>query len=99
MTSFIRKVWFAPLALVAIGAYACSSESNAPPGSSSGTTPPGSDASSGGPGIADSGPPDLDAAPGAPCPTLTAATQAVHVVMAVTWPGSVGTNPGSGNVH
>ena len=29
----------------------------------------------------------------------TAATQAVHLIMAVTWPGSIGTNPGSGNVH
>lgn len=95
-TNLIRKVWFAPVALFAVAAYACGSSSTAPPGSSSGT--PGADASSGGPGK-DGSVPDLDAAPGAPCPTRTAATQAVHLIMAVTWPGSIGTNPGSGNVH
>lgn len=41
-------------------------------------------------------PPD-DTAGG--CPTLTGGTQAVHVMMNVTWPGTVGTEGGSGVVH
>ena len=100
MASSIRKLWFAPAVLLAIGAYACSS-SNAPPGSSGATpgTDGGTDPTPGDPGTPDGSVPDLDAAPGAACPTRTAATQGVHVIMAVTWPGSVGTNPGSGNVH
>lgn len=94
---------FVVLALGAMAVMACGDATNAPPGSGG----PAGDPSSGGGGGANtssgnngtSGAPDLSAAPGAACPSKTNTTQAIHVTMAVTWPGSVGKNPGSGNVH
>jgi hypothetical protein len=92
-----------PLALIALAA-ACSGSDSTPPGSGGPGGPTG-DAGPGGPGAeggtTDTGvpPPDLDAAPGASCPARTSATQAVHVMLDVTWPGTVGTNPGSGKVN
>src|SRR5687767_10087848 len=98
---------FASIAMLGLTATAaCGDATNAPPGSGA----PGGDpnASSSGAnnssgnnssGATSSGAPDLNAAPGAACPPRTNATQAIHVTMAVTWAGSVGKNPGSGNVH
>lgn len=36
---------------------------------------------------------------GGPCTPVTSGTQAVHLMMAVTWPGTIGTEAGSGTVH
>ena len=70
----------------------------ATPGGDSGTD--GTTSSSGGTdGGGVDAPIDLDALPGASCPPRTAATQGVHIIMNVTWPGSVGTNPGNGVAH
>ncbi len=108
----LKSSWFVSVGLLGgLAILACSSD-NAPPGSgagsssgsSSGSSGSGSSSSGSGSGsssggVPDSGPPDLDAAPGAACPARTTGTDAVHIIMGVTWPGSVGTNPGSGTVH
>jgi hypothetical protein len=81
---------------------------------SSGATAPGSDfeddtgtagtETGGDTGTAttDSGPVTDTSAPptdGGACEAMTSGTQAVHVIMQVTWPGSVGTESGAGTVN
>lgn len=86
------------LALGALAMLACSSPDSVPPGS--GNRASATDSGSTAPlVIEDAGPPDLDAAQGAACPSLAAAVHGVHLIMKVTWPGSIGTNPGSGTVN
>ena len=102
MASFVRiGVWLAGMLL----ASSCGGTDSTPPGSSGGPADGGGGGTDGSPVNGSDGgggidaPVDLDAAPGASCPTKTDATQGVHIIMKVSWPGTIGTNPGNGTVH
>jgi hypothetical protein len=90
-------VWLAGALLAA----SCGGSDSVPPGT--GAQPSDGGGGDGSPSGSDGGavdaPIDLDAAPGASCPPKTDSTQGVHITMKVAWPGTIGTNPGSGNVH
>jgi hypothetical protein len=87
------------IALFASSVLACSGPSAPPPGAGAATGPgpndPGAVTPPGDPAAV---PPD-DGKPGAPCPARASATQGMHLMMSVTWAGTVGTNPGAGTVH
>lgn len=89
------RAWSLATAVIALG---CGSSSE-PPGSDE-TTDTGGGADTAG-GDETGNPVDTGPLPeaGMACPEQTSGTQGVHVTMQVTWPGTVGTESGSGVVH
>jgi len=93
------RAWLVVSAFAVVAGCGSSSE---PPGSDdpgdTGMSSGGDTATTGGDSSAptDTGP--LPEA-GMACPEVNAGTQAVHITMQVTWPGSIGTESGSGVVH
>jgi len=97
MKNWVRAV----LALTVIAAQsACGGDSTPPGGATDTGTSGGDTAGTDSSGTDSSG---IDTTPlptdGGPCAPITDGTQAVHIMMAVTWPGTIGTEAGSGTVH
>ncbi|MCC6215902.1 MAG: hypothetical protein IT376_13640 [Polyangiaceae bacterium] len=76
----------------------CSGSDSTPPGGTGGAAATGGSGAGGAGGAGAVGGGGAGGATGT-CPPRTSATQAVHIAFQVTWPGSIGTEPGSGTVH